>query len=116
MRSLFPFAATFTAGLAAAIGLTLQDILDRVRAHESLSPKQRQERISAITSACKWLNRSPAEVPAEPAWLRVAFFGLTPAGSGVSVGRFANVRSSIKTTLEDCGISIFDSTPSEMYW
>ena len=84
---------------------TLQDGIGCIDRDMSLSPRTRRELTSAIHSLALWLNRTPAEIPANHVFLRQAVRLLHPQTLGVSLGRLANVKSLLKRVLAAMGIA-----------
>ena len=71
---------------------TLQDALVAIE-NADLSAKQKQELSSAVRVVSKALGLEPFEIPANVAFIREKFSGLSHVTLGVSQGRFANIRS-----------------------
>src|SRR4051794_41653257 len=85
--------------------LSLADMLDRLADTPALGERERREIRSAALSLAVWLHRTPAEIPAHPAFLRQAFARLRPAALSVSKGRLQNVRSLLKRGLALVGVA-----------
>lgn len=78
---------------------TLADAILAVTNDAALTQRQRHDRISAIRTAARLLERDPAEVPANPRLLAVRLAEIAPAAHGISRGRWANIRSLIRQAL-----------------
>ena len=87
--------------------LTLGDVLACVAAADTLTARQKGEIISAVNSTALWLQRTPAEIPANHEYLRRAFKRLNFGKLGIGRARFRNVQSLMKQ-----GLTVSDVLPS----
>ena len=78
--------------------LSLADLLVRVGASD-LPERKRQELSSAIRTVARALGRLPENVPADGRLLAGRLKDVAPAAIGVSRGRWANIRSLLRTSL-----------------
>ena len=77
---------------------SLADLLATVGASD-LPERKRQELSSAIRTAARALGRLPENVPADGRLLANRLKDVAPAAIGVSRGRWANIRSLLRTSL-----------------
>jgi len=77
---------------------SLADVLE-VIARAGLTERRRADLSSAIRTVGRALNRPLEQVSAESKLLRRRLNDLSPAAAGVSEGRWANVRSHLRTAL-----------------
>ena len=73
---------------------TLQDSLDAIEASDMTALQKRDCR-SSVSSFCRELGVTPAEVPAHAGKLRAKLQTLTPEALGISKGRWANIKSGL---------------------
>src|SRR5215472_4583113 len=78
--------------------LSLADLLVRVGATD-LPERKRQELSSAIRTVARALGRLPENVPADGRLLAGRLKDVAPTAIGVSRGRWANIRSLLRTSL-----------------
>jgi integrase len=78
--------------------LSLADLLAKVAA-SNLPERKRQELSSAIRTAARALGRLPENVPADGRLLAGRLKDVEPAATGISRGRWANIRSLLRTAL-----------------
>ncbi len=83
----------------------LAEVVDRIAAEESLTPRQKQETNFALRTAGRAPARRLEEIPAHPAHLRERLGALSPAMAGVSAGRWSNVISLTRAALKIAGIA-----------
>jgi hypothetical protein len=76
----------------------------RVAAAMAVTARRKREIISAINSAALWLQRTPAEIPANHEYLRRAFERLNFGTLGVGRARVRNVQSLLKQGLAIAGV------------
>jgi integrase len=87
-----------------AAAITVADVIGRLEADPSLSPARRSAMRSALRTVCRILNADPRSVPAELRNLRRRLEGVAPAATGLSRGRWNNVRSLTLAALRQAGI------------
>ena len=85
-------------------GISIADVIARLEADPSLSPARRLAMLSALRTMCRVLSASPRSVPAEFRNLRRRLEGVAPAATGLSRGRWNNVRSLTLAALRQAGI------------
>jgi hypothetical protein len=81
-----------------ASALSLADLLAKVAA-SNLPERKRQELSSAIRTAARALGRLPENVPSDVRLFASRLKDVAPAAIGISVGRLANIRSLLRTSL-----------------
>ena len=84
---------------------SLAELIERIAAEESLTPRQRQEIRSALRTVGRAIGRRLEEIPANPQQLRERLALLTPAMAGVSQGRWNNVVSLTRAALKLAGLT-----------
>lgn len=85
--------------------LMFADLIAKLQADTSLTPVRQRDLISAIRRTAKALGRAPETIPADPAWLRPRLARLVPAGLGLSVKSWSNMRSDLQAALTHLGIT-----------
>lgn len=83
---------------------TLQDVLDRLEANQSLSETRKRDLRSACLAYGKLTGRAPAMVPLDLAAVRTTLDAMVPAQAKVSRKRFANLRSDLGSAIEASGL------------
>ncbi len=83
---------------------TLADAIAGIEQLVDLPETRRRQLISDVGTFARWSGRTPEQVPATVALIRESFVDLTPAGCGVSPGRFANVKSAVGRALDLTGL------------
>jgi hypothetical protein len=77
---------------------TLADVLEAIQTAD-FSPRRRQDMASAVRRVAKALGHPPEHIPADPralgAWLKL----VAPESIGMSVGRWHNIRSLLRSAL-----------------
>ena len=76
------------------------DVLARIEAAENLTAVTKRDLKSAITRVAKWLNRDPAQTPADPAWLREQMADWNGARFGIGDASFSVVLSQLRRALQ----------------
>src|SRR6266566_807644 len=84
---------------------SLAEVAEQIAVDESLTPRQKQETISALRTAGRALARRLEEIPAHPPYLRERLAALSPAMAGVSAGRWSNVISLTRAALKIAGVA-----------
>ena len=79
-------------------GTTLGDVIVAIE-HADLPDRRRQELNSAVRTAARALGRRAEELPAEPRLLANRLAEVAPIAIGLSRGRWANVRSLLRTAM-----------------
>jgi integrase len=79
---------------------SLAALLDQIADDQELSPRERQDMSSALRTVARVLGRQPAEVPADPRFLRERLERYSPAMAGVSAGRWNNILSLTRRALK----------------
>jgi len=77
---------------------TLADVLDVV-AHADIDERRRGEIRSALRTIARALNRPPDQIPADANALRRRLDEVSPIAVGLSAGRWANIRSHLRSAL-----------------
>ena len=85
-------------------GPTLADVLAAVRDDSTCSPRQRQDRRSAVRTLAKALGRRPEDLPADPGLLQGRVQSVNPVSAGMNPRRWRNVLSLARTALRQAGI------------
>ena len=92
---------------------SLADVLTQISNDPSLSARQRQEVCSALRVVGRAIGRPLEEIPAYPRHLRERLATLTPAMTGVSKGRWANILSLVRTALARAGVTTIPGRSTE---
>src|SRR5580704_8364918 len=66
----------------------------------SLTGTRRRDMVSAINRVCEMAGMAPANVPADPAFLRGMLSRVRPAAHGVSAKSYSNQRSPLAAALQ----------------
>ena len=85
--------------IPAASRATLQDVLDAIDSAPAITGKRKQDLRSAVRLAAKVLGQQPHEVAAYPRGLGRRLDSVSGLSLGLSVGRWANVRSLLRSAL-----------------
>jgi hypothetical protein len=83
---------------------TVADVIDHIGSMPQLSSRRRAELTSALRSMCRGLESDPAMVVADVRHLGKRLAGVSPARTGISARRLANVRSLALTAFREAGI------------
>jgi integrase len=83
---------------------TLQNVLDRLEANQSLSETQKRDLRSACLAFGKLTGRAPAMMSLDLAAIRGTLDAMVPAQAKVSPKRFANLRSDLGSAIEASGL------------
>jgi integrase len=89
--------------------VTLADVIERLRADATLSPRRRDDLCSALRTVSRALGLDPSMLAADPRSLRQRLSQLSPAGLGISAGRWRNVRSLVLAALRHVGVKAMPS-------
>jgi integrase len=84
--------------------VTLQTVLERVRAHKRLSPTRKRDLCSAVTSVAKLIGKPPAAIPLDLEVIRQALDSIRPARARISAKRWANLRSDLVAAIAASGL------------
>jgi integrase len=85
-------------------GMNVADVIGRVEADNNLDVGRRASMLSALRTMCRVLNASPQSVPASLRNLRQRLEGISYGATGLSRGRWNNVRSLTLAALKQAGI------------
>ena len=96
-------------GNTVGIPPSITDLIATVAADPTLGPRQRQARLSALKSLCKWRGKEPADAPADYRTVKHELARLNAAQCGVSKGRFDNVRSLVNRIFLVYGADLIDT-------
>lgn len=88
-----------------AINFTLAQVLDRILADQDLPARRKQETASALRALAKTLRQPLEMMSADPVQLRQALAEFTPAMTGLSPGRWSNIRSLLQFALSHTGLA-----------
>ena len=83
---------------------TLAHVVEQIGADTNLSDTRRRDMISGMRRLAKAMDRSLAEVPADPSWLQPRLAGLMPAALGISQKTLQNAISDTRAALAHVGI------------
>jgi hypothetical protein len=101
MTHISPLAAT----PKLAADFSLAQVLDDILADNDLSACRRQETASALRALAKTLRQPLQTIPADPVHLRRVLADFTPAMTGLSPGRWKNIRSLLQFALARVGLA-----------
>src|SRR6516165_6947769 len=79
-------------------------VIQRIGEDKELSAQRRAALASALRSMARLLGQDPAVMPAMPGTYRRRVARLTPAGTGLSTKRLANIRSDALYALRRYGV------------
>ncbi len=85
---------------------TLADVIALVAGDATITKRQRQDRLCALRVLARVLGQNPRLIRATPEHLATRFKGVAPAAHGLTVGRWANVRSRVLTAMAQAGIAV----------
>jgi hypothetical protein len=77
---------------------TLADLIPLIE-HENLSPIQKRDQISAVRTIARLLGAATDDIDADPSRLRRRLETIAPQASGLSRGRWNNIRSLVGKAL-----------------
>jgi hypothetical protein len=77
--------------------------MEEIRRDTTLSAQQRADLRSALRSFAGLMRQDPRAMPALPATYRPKVRRLTPAGTGLSAKRLANIKSGVLRAMERYG-------------
>lgn len=83
---------------------TFCDLIRQIETDLELGSRQRREIASALRQVPKWLNRLPAEVPANAAFLNKALQSFHHDHAGITKRRYQNVISQVKSAFSHSGL------------
>jgi integrase len=84
--------------------ITLATVMSRIENDPTIEARKRGEMLSALRTICRVLDTPPGAVPAEPRNLCKRLEDVSPAGAGVSPGRWSNIRSLTLSALTAAGV------------
>ena len=88
----------------AAAAATLQDVLDRLKGADDLSPSRCRDLRSAIVSFAKLRDHPAAAIPLDLADIRRTLDTMMPARAKISRKRWANMRSDLAAAIRASGL------------
>ena len=88
-----------------ALGSTLAQVLDGILADPDLPARKQQETASALRTLAKALRKPLEMISANPVHLRQSLAEFTPAMTGMSPGRWKNIRSLLQFALSHAGLA-----------
>lgn len=80
------------------------DLIKELGEKDGLSGSRRKDLTSGLRRVAEALNRTPAEVPADPRWLQPRIARIAPAAHGVSPKTWQNTISNARNAMVACGI------------
>lgn len=80
------------------------DLIQTLSEKDGLSSTRRKDLTSGLRRVAEALNRTPAEVPADPRWLQPRIARILPAALGVSPKTWQNTVSNARNAMVACGI------------
>ena len=90
---------------------TLQDLVQQIRAMEHLALARRHDLISAVHRVADALGQKPADIVIDVAAIRTQLALIRPAMLGVTVRRWANVRSLFAAALQLADVPVIRRRP-----
>ncbi len=84
---------------------TCADVIERIDGRTDLPLRRRQDLCSAVRRFCRLQNRSPHDVPADPADLRRQLGQMSAVSAALSQGSFRNLKSLVSKALIAAGIT-----------
>ena len=100
-------------------GMRLDQVLVAVesggnRPGDELSPDRRQQIVSHLRRIAGWLDRPPADIPADPRQLEALMQGWNAASFGVTKELMQKIKSSVRVALEIAGARPTGARPIHM--
>ncbi len=84
---------------------TMAYVRDQIREGSDLTPRKKQEVLSALSTMSKAVHRELADLPANPLYLWDLINKVLPAAVGLSELRWRNVRSLVRVALKETGLA-----------
>jgi len=98
---------------------SLADVLGLIEVERGSAPRRRQDQASAIRTLARALGRRPAEIPADPSYLRNRISETTAVMAGLAPRRWKNILSLARSALREAGLSKVparNTTPLSASW
>lgn len=80
------------------------DLIERLGADETLTLSRRKDLVSGLRRVASALDRTPAQVPADPRWLQPRLARIVPAALGIATKTWQNSVSNARSAMVTCGI------------
>ncbi|MGQ3488083.1 tyrosine-type recombinase/integrase [Roseovarius pacificus] len=80
------------------------DLMDQLDANKTLTASRRKDLTSGLRRVAEALDRTPAQVPADPRWLQPQLARIAPAAIGVTRKTWQNTVSNARNAMVACGI------------
>ena len=84
---------------------TFADLIEAINRRVDLTPRRRQDLVSALRRFCRHQHRNVAEVSAEPASVRRELAQMSPRATGLKPGSLRNLKSLVGKALQMTGIT-----------
>ncbi|SDJ44717.1 hypothetical protein, partial [Lutimaribacter saemankumensis] len=81
------------------------ELMDQLGANSTLTVARRKDLISGLRRVAEALDRTPAQVPADPRWLQPRLARIAPAAIGVTRKTWQNAVSNARSAMVACGIA-----------
>ena len=84
----------------------LEQVIERIAAMETLPTQKRHDMASAVRGVARVLDAFPADIPADPQFLKRRLGILTPSAAGMTKARWRNVRALLTSALALTGAKV----------
>ncbi len=80
------------------------ELIDQLQTNDALTTERRKDLISGLRRVAEALQRTPAQVPADPRWLQPRLAAIAPAAIRVNTKTWQNIVSNARSAMVACGI------------
>lgn len=80
------------------------ELIQTLATLDTVTPKRRKDLVSGLRRVAEALDRTPAQVPADPRWLQTRLARIAPATLGITNKTWQNVISNARNAMAACGI------------
>lgn len=96
--------------------VTAAEALQQISGWNDLDPIRRRDYASALNTACRWLGHPAGDVMLTPKVLRDNILERSAASFGVGVGRWKNIKSSLRVIMARLGLIDDAAAPVSGAW
>lgn len=83
---------------------SFEKLMQKLATLDTVTPKRRKDLVSGLRRVAEALDRTPAQVPADPRWLQTRLARIAPAALGITNKTWQNVISNARSAMATCGI------------